>query len=86
MGRCTRCDAEWHEDVARTWPQAKKRKANLTIVFETHYEATGHYAFVVDTIHSEPVSVAKVPDPNQLRLADDPDNAHLDPVNWGLKS
>ncbi len=58
----------------------------MQLVASNHYHATAHHAFVLETVESVEFDVAVIQDPNQLRLSDDPDNAHLDPASWNMKS
>jgi hypothetical protein len=69
-------------------PTAKKLsvvRGQRQIWMDTHYEMTGHHRFDIGTDERDECSVAKIPNPDQLRLRDDPDNAHLDPSNWNMK-
>lgn len=85
MLRCRRCDSEWHGDSVDTKPRLKAQEANLKIIAGNHYAQSGHHTFVLETVESRELDVAAVRDPNQLRISDDPENAHLDPSNWGMK-
>lgn len=84
---CHDCEAEYHNSVVDpTRRRENSEIANRDIWAQAHYDKTGHHSFRMARISERTVSVARIHDPNQLRLADDPDNAHLDPANWKMRT
>jgi hypothetical protein len=70
---CADCDAAYHWAVVD--PTARERKAherNRDVWAANHYDITGHHRFRYSNVNEFDVSMAVVPDPNQLRLSDDP--------------
>lgn len=71
--RCCDCDARYDKSLR----DPSKHKINAQIVnrdiwMTTHYSRAGHHRFMLARVTQREISVARVHDPNQLRLSDDP--------------
>ncbi len=71
-GRCSTCDAEYHNVPVTSRPKAKAQSANVRIWADTHYGNTGHHRFHLLLTEETSLDVAKLRDPSQLSLSDDP--------------
>lgn len=72
LARCTNCDEEGHIPPVSTKPRAKTAMAQAHLWATAHYDRTGHHRFVFETVERFEESVARIRDPNQLALSDDP--------------
>ena len=72
VARCANCDDPYQSGQIPTRPKLNSQKLNARLWAESHYGSTGHHRFVLEVVEHSTFDVAKIRDPNQLRLSDDP--------------
>lgn len=72
-GECLQCEAAPYRErlVDPTRSAIKAHQANREIWAKTHYEIHGHHRFEFSEASANEVSVAVIPNPDQMRISED---------------